>query len=243
MQTNAFPLQGLMPAHSPHLATTRPVCLPYGGPYGVGGSYAVGSGLTLDAGTAQSEVRTLTVGTSTGTLTHTFTADKPYVVTHAYNATTAAVQTAWEAVFGKGNVTVTGTAGTSYVLTFGSGLANKRIGGNLTISSNGNASWAQTTKGSAGAEQYDLFDNSTYTTIDALIENTATLNPQGGRATDVSSGTEQPYSPPAFVEGFFNYADIPNVVTGAVGNDKKLGWATGSASSTTGAVVRLSQKT
>lgn len=242
MQTNSYGQQGLMPAHSPQTAVTRPVSLPYGGPYGVGGSYALGSGLTLDPGTAQAEVRTLTVGTSTGTLTHTFTADKTYVVTHAYNASLTTVKAAWEAVFGVGNVAVTGTAGSSYVLTFQNQLANRRIGGLMSISSNGNASWARTTTGSCGTGQYDLFDNSSYTTIDALLENTCTLNPRGGRATDVSSGTDQPHSPAAWVEGYFYYGDIPNVVTGAVGSDKKLGWATGSSSATTAAVVFLSQK-
>lgn len=245
MLTNTFALQGLMPAHRPDLAVKRPVHLPYGGPYGTtggGGTYATGLALGLVPGTIQSEVFTLTIGTSTGVITNYLYADKVYVVTHDYNATLAVVKAAWEAVFGVGNVTVTGTAGSSYVVTLGGSMANKRLGCYLTQASNGNASWARTTRGNCGAGQYDVYDGSGVTTIDAILMMAVTTNPQGGRVTDQGSGSEQPFAPPAYMEGFFNYADIPNIATAAIGNDKKLGYATGSASLLTGAIVRLSQK-
>lgn len=242
-QLYTFPLQGLTPAFAPDQALSKAVALPFGGPYGTssgGGQYGQGYALGLVPGTAQSEILTLTVGTSTGTLTHYLYADKVYTVTHAYNASTATVKTAWEAVFGTGNVAVTGTAGTSYVLTLQGQLASKRLGCYLAISSNGNASWARTQRGNCGAGQYDVYDGSTVTTADAFLISAVSLNPRGGRATDLNSGTENPFAPPAWVEGFFNYADLgSNMATAAV--TSKLSWYTGSASYTTGAVVRLVQ--
>lgn len=71
------------------------------------------------------DVQTVTItGTPTGgTFTLTFSGQTTSAI--AYNATPAAVQAAFTALssVGAGNATVTGTAGSSYVITFGGSLA------------------------------------------------------------------------------------------------------------------------
>ena len=186
MMTSQKAHSQLEPAHSPAEARTRNVRLPYGGPTGYGGPFRKGTVLGCAAGTVQSEVATLTLAsTPSGTVTATFTGDKGYVVRHAYDATLAAVQALWEGVFGRGNVTVTGTPGSEYVLTFGDQLANTRIGGLFSASiTSGSASWARTTRGSAGAGQFDQYvdagTNNCPTAASAILAHDYFTNPRGG---------------------------------------------------------------
>lgn len=122
----------------------------------------IGVNLDLSApitqGPAASEVQTITIsGTPTGgtwTLSWYGT-----VITLAFNVTTTALQTALQAIqsIGTGNVTVTGTAGASYVLTFAGALANTFLdlavvdGSGLTGGTTPAASIAMTTAGSGAA--------------------------------------------------------------------------------------------
>lgn len=243
-QTASYSQQGLLPAHSPQQAVSRAVALPRGGPKDTGGEFTVGLGLGLVGGTAQPEIWTIDTTGSSGTFTLLFVADRVYSSgAVVYNVSTAALKTALELIFGEGSIaTVTDTAGTQYVVTF---AENVRYGGHPFFANtfgSGSISLTRTQRGCVGAGQYDVYDASTVTTIDALNQYALLLNPMGGRATLNSPGTDTPFCPPAFVEGFFNAADIPNIASGAVGNDKKLGYAIGASVSAAGTILRLSQK-
>lgn len=243
-QLYQFSQQGLMPAHSPHLATTRGVALPRGGPTDSGGEYAQGLGLGLVGGTARPEIWTITTSLADNTFVLHFVADKVYkTAALAYNVSLAALKTALEGIFGVGSIsTVTGTPGTEYVITFAD---NARVGGHVyftELATSGSISIARTQRGSVGAGQFDVYDGSAVTTMDRLLQYATLLNPMGGKATEWSSGTETPYSPAAYVEGFFLAADIPNIASGVVGNDKKLGYDVGSSVTAAGTILRLSQK-
>jgi hypothetical protein len=241
MLVSQFSLAQLEPAYGRDVARVRNVRLPYGGPYAVGGAFAKGRVLGCVGGAAASEVRTLTVGTSTGTITHTFTADRAYVVTHQNNDSLAVVKAAWEAVFGAGNVAVTGVPGTNYILTFQGQLANVRIGGLMSISSNGNAAWARTTPGSAGAGQFDWYvdagTNNAPTTARAVLAHEYLSSPQGELVTE-GRRSGQAYSPPVFVAGYFFAADLTGLDANGVAD---TGWriVEGTAITEAGAVVGL----
>jgi hypothetical protein len=90
--------------------------------------YRTGGPLT-PTGAGANEVQTITItGAPTGgTFSLTFNGQTTPAL--AYNAATSAVQTALQALstVGAGNATVTGTAGSSYVVTFVSGLANTNV--------------------------------------------------------------------------------------------------------------------
>lgn len=238
-----YDLQGILPAHDPQLAICRPVKLPYGGPTDEGGSYAKGLGLGMVGGTAQPEIWTITTTLSDGTWRFVFAGGNKVFKTDAlaYNVSTAALQAALEAIFGDGSLAVTGTAGTEYVITF---AENARVGGLVALpeAATGDISIARTQRGSCGSGQYDVYDGSGVTTIDAILKYQTTLDPTGARETEFGTASGQPFSPDAYTEGFFYASDIPNVASGAVGNDKKLGYSVGSSVSAAGTILRLSQK-
>lgn len=236
-----YSLAMLEPAFDREKAVVRNVRLPYGGPTGSGGSFPKGTVLGCVSGTVQSEVATLTID---GTAAHvtTFTADKVYSVSHAYDATLAAVQTAWEAVFGAGNVLVGGTPGTSYTLTFRNQLANVRIGGLFAVSATGGTpSWARTTRGSAGPGQFDKYvdagTNSCPATARAVLAHDYASDPTGGLVTE-GLKTMQGYSPLAFLAGFFNLADLTGMDANGAADS---GWrfVEGNAVTETGVVLGL----
>lgn len=116
-----------------------------------------GSSVTSSGGTA--EVQTITIsGVPTG---GTFTVSLPGYgsYTAAYNVTTAALATALSSAFGI-TVTVTGTAGTSYVVTFpiASGNVPQMLvdGSGLTGGTTPGASVATTTPGVNGTNTRDV---------------------------------------------------------------------------------------
>jgi hypothetical protein len=231
-----YSLSQLAPAFAPERATARNLRLPYGGPTGTGGQYARGTVLGCVGGTAANEVATLTAGT--GTHTCTFTADKVYSISHAANASLASVQALWENVFGPGNVAVTGTPGTSYVLTFQSQLAFVRIGGVFAVSAaGGSPAWARTTRGSAGAGQYDAYVNGTIDPAAAVLAVDYLSTPQGELVAE-GVRTGQPFSPLCYVSGYFRVADLTGLDAAAAADP---GWrlATGDAITEAGAVVGL----
>lgn len=230
-----YSLSQLQTAFGPFLV--KNLLLPYGGPTGTGGKFAKGTVLGCVGGSAQSEVATLTVS---GTATHVsqFTADKVYQVSHAYNASLATVKTAWEAVFGTGNIAVTGTAGTTYVLTFQGQLANVRIGGLFSSTATGGTpTWARTTRGSSGAGQYDAYLDGTVDPASAVLAVDYLSSPLGELVNEgIRSG--QPFSPLCYLAAFLNVADLTGLDAAAVADP---GWriAVGSAITDTGAVVAL----
>ncbi len=241
-QIFSFGLQGLMPSeNSPPYADVNPCMLPWGGPTGVGGNYVQGLALSIVAGTVQSEVITVTIAGSTGTLVFTFTADKVYQATWLVGASLAAAQTALEGIFGAGNVTVTGTPGTTYTITFAGTSANRRIGGLAAVSATtaGTPTIARTTRGSSGAGQYDVYEGSTFTVIKAFNEYTFASNPQGQPVTDIPA-TGQPSAMPAYTRGRFFAADLVGVLSGAVGpTNGNLILTRGTAITDVGAVLTL----
>jgi hypothetical protein len=98
--------------------------------------YKTGAALT-PTGTGVSEVQTVAItGTPAGgTFSLSFNgATTPAL---AYNAATSVVQTALQALstIGSGNATVTGTAGSSYVVTFTGALANQNVASLVAVSS------------------------------------------------------------------------------------------------------------
>ncbi len=238
-------LQGLMPSQdSPAYATPNPVNMPYGGPYGVGGTYTQGQPISIVAGTIQSEVITVTIAGATGTLVFTFTADQVYQASWLVAATTAVAQTALENIFGVGNVTVTGTAGTTYTITLSGALANQRIGGLVAVSATGSPTVARTTRGSSGAGQYDLYDSSTFTVVKGFLEYTFGSSPQGFISTpDIGFNTEQPQSMPAWTRGRFFVSDLVTTGTYALDTDAmtqgNLIFVRGTALTDVGAEVEL----
>lgn len=229
-----YSLSQLQPAFGP--VVTKCLRLPYGGPTTTGGRYARGTVLGCVGGAAQSEVVTLSLGT--GSHTVSITADKVYQVTHAANVALATVQAQYEAIFGTGNVAVTGTVSTTHVLTFRNQLANARIGCLFAVTSaGGSPSWARTTRGSCGAGQYDAYLDGTVDPAAAVLAVDYLSTPQGELVTD-GVRTGQPFSPLCYVSGFFNVADLTGLDAAAAAD---AGWriATGDAITDTGAVVAL----
>lgn len=118
--------------------------------------YRTGSAPT-PSGAGASEVQTISItGAPTGgTFSLTFGGQTTPAL--AYNASTSAVQTALQALssIGAGNATVTGTAGSSYVVTFTGTLANTNVApivavGTFTGGTSPAISVATTTGGASG---------------------------------------------------------------------------------------------
>lgn len=109
--------------------------------------------ISSSAGT--NEVQTLTLTATGGTFTVTFNGATTSAITASASLpTTAALQTALQglATIGSGNVTVTGTAGSSYVLTFTGALAATNVNPvtvNATALTGGTLTAATTTQGVA----------------------------------------------------------------------------------------------
>lgn len=128
--------------------------LAWAAPYGTTGPTDATSALST---TAASEVQTVTIsGTPTG---GTFTLSYGGQTTAAlqYNAATSAVQTALTGLstIGSGNVAVTGTAGTTYTITFQGTMANQAVymiaaAASLTGGTAPTIAVAQTTVGTTG---------------------------------------------------------------------------------------------
>lgn len=218
-----FGIQGLMPAYAPGLAVERVGALPWGGPTGTGGKWSQGQALGAVGVTAQSEVATLTISGSPtgGTFRPLLTFDKLYDLGNlAYNITLANFQAALIAAVPEfaGNVTVTGTAGTTYTCTFNNNLANQRIGGlfSVTAAFTGGtspaAAWARTTRGSSGVGQLDAYSQASNNRVDAFLKYDTVLTPGGALVPDgVASAllaAGQPFQPTVYVAGIFNVADL-----------------------------------
>jgi hypothetical protein len=231
-----YSLSQLLPAFARDRAVTRNLRLPYGGPAATGGKYAKGTVLGCVGGAAAAEVVTLTLGT--GAHTVTITADKVYQITHAANVALATVQAQYEAIFGAGNVAVTGTVSTTHTLTFQNQLANARIGCLFAVASaGGSPSWARTTRGSCGAGQYEAYLDGTVDPAAAVLAVDYLSTPQGGLVGE-GIPTGQAFSPPCYVAGYFNVADLTGLDANAAAD---AGWrlVTGDAITDTGAVVGL----
>lgn len=170
------------------------------------------------------DVQTLTIagGPTGGTFTIAVTLSGVTQTTTAiaYNATPAAVQTALQNLSLLGsNVTVTGTAGTSYVLTFGGSLSNTPIplvatAGSFTGGASPTITPVHTTVGStAGTAAAYASGNSDGSqipraiakfTVTTDVQGKITLGPQvgGGQWGEVEA------SAPAYFSGTFKTEDL-----------------------------------
>ena len=154
----------LRPAYNDEDARTIPVNL-------APGTYARGQVLGEVTSTGANDVQTVTIGGSPtgGTWTLTATPLAPYkgqaavTLTEPYNVTLAALQADLEQIYGAGNVIVTGTAGSSYVITATGGAARQQItvavvsGSGLTGGTSPSASIAHTTTGAADTGTYGAY--------------------------------------------------------------------------------------
>ena len=248
-------MQGELPLFEYGPAPKRAVNLGVGGPYGVGGAYPQGALLGCVTTAAQSEVVTHTVsGSPTGTkITLTYTADKVYVATTANavsaHASLAQVQAAYESIFGSGNVAVTGTPGTSYVVTFQAGMANTRVNGLLAASAAFTAGTSpaitctRTTRGSCGTAQYELYDGSSGDTneVDAVLAWDFTSDPTGARVQYPGrTAVGQPSQPVAYWGGYFDPTTLSMFTTPSFGSVDSNAYTLGKLlKKAGGAVVRL----
>ena len=104
-------------------------------------------------------------------------------------------------------------------------------------SAGGSPSWARTTRGSAGAGQYDAYLDGTVDPAAAVLATDYLSTPQGELVTE-GIRTGQPFSPLAYLSGFFNVSDLTGLDANAAAD---AGWrvAVGDAITDTGAVVAL----
>lgn len=233
-----YSLSAIEPFIRRDLAQTLPCILPAGGPLNVGGRFAKGTVLGCVGGTPTNEVWTLAIAGATGTVTFTFTADKVYQTTFAVGASLVTVKTQLETIFGSGNLTVTGTPGTSYTITFGSLLANRLMGGLVGITATaGTPTLTRATPGSAGAGQFGVYDNSTVTVARSILMWDYLSDPAGGIATEAGS-TFQPTNALMYSSGYFAVADLTGLDSAAV-SDPGFRLVIGSAITETGAVIGI----
>lgn len=240
MLLRQYTLNPCRPAFYPEIAerSVRPVALPVGGKIDTGAKFDKGTVLGCVGGTAANEYWTITIGSATATVTFTFTCPAGvYQTTFAYNATPAVVQTALETIFGAGNVTVTGTAGTEYVATFGGVLSNRLMGGKVTMTATTDNPTMVRTAGSAGAGQFNAYDNSGVGVARCVNKYDYGTDPQGGRLTDAGS-TGQPSNAEAYMAGYFNVADLTGLDSSAM-SDPGFRLVEGSAITETGAVIGI----
>lgn len=237
MQTRSFTYNELKPAFAPENAVKSVARLPIG-PAVLAGTVLGGTGVV-----ARNDVKTLTItGTPTGgTWQFTFLGYTSGSI--AYNATAAQAQTVVDAFFGAGNCTVTGgpLPGTALVFTFGGVMSNvliKSFGTNnaLTGGTTPAVSFANTTPGSSGAGQVDVYDNSTITVASCVLAIDYTADVNGGYLTE-RGPTGQPYSPPVFYQGYFKVADLIGLDAAAVTDLGHM--AIGTAYNSVGGVLRI----
>jgi hypothetical protein len=217
-----FPFERLDPLY-PGPANEIPVNLP------PNVTYRFGTILGQVAATA-SDVQTITItgGPTGGTFT---LAANGGTATLPYNAAPAAVQAALVSLYGPGTVTVTGTAGTTYVATFGGSMANLPVapvaataaftGGTTPAIAVAHTAIGSTT-GTWAAYAAGNTDGSQNPSL--ILRYTVTSNGYG----DVffgSGGTAGEYGQsyrdcPAFRKGTFRTADLVGLDANAIG---KLG--------------------
>lgn len=198
-----YALQGLLPALSSTENLAGPCILPCGGPVGVGGAFAQGQTLGFVSGTTlQSQVFTTTIttnGASGGIGYWIYYGDIPYsglanLATGGLTANTvttfptaAQMTTALAATVPEwsGNVTVTGSTGGPYTVTFNNLMANKLIGGLLQFvfasATGGPPTAAVTTaqSGWAGSAQVNLYSQASNNRVNGFLINSQSVDPGG----------------------------------------------------------------
>jgi hypothetical protein len=183
-----------------------------------------------------SEVQTVTIGgTPTGgtftlTILNPFTGSTVTTSALAYNASAATVQAALTGPtgFGSGNVTVTGSAGGPYTLTFGSALANTPVApptGDISLLTGGTPTiaFARTTIGrSSGTYGVYASGHSDGSQVPRCILKFACATDaagniyQGNTAGASEWGLSRPECP-AYFSGYFRLSDLVGLDSNALG--------------------------
>lgn len=226
----------------PERAETVAVRLP------AGINYAAGQVLEEVTGAAQSEVQVLTVdGTPTG---GSFTLGYPslnggYDVTDsiAYNAAASVVEDALEEIVGVGNVTVTGSAGGPWTVTYGGELSDMDVALPVLITNGltGGSSPTVTPSVNTAGRNGSFFQ--AYSAGNArIVLESATRTDLGGRMVD-EFGAGTTLTTPAFSRGTFLGTDLVGVdatavpSSGAPGPLGKL--VQGATYASTNAIIRV----
>lgn len=237
MLTRLFTQNELRPAFAPEEAVKITARLP------IGPRIPAGQVLGFTNTAARNDVKTITItGTPTGG-TWTFTFLGQVSSSLAFNATAATVQAAVDAFFGPSCCTVTGGPGpgTPWVLTFTGMMGNVLIKsftvtGSFTGGTTPAIAIANTTTGSAGAGQMDIYDDSTVPTAHGLLAIDYVSDINGGLLTE-RGGSGQPYNPPVYIGGFFRVADLTGLDANGLADLGRM--AVGSAFNTAGGVIYL----
>lgn len=244
-----FGLQGLLPAKRQDLAVPSPVILPAGGPVGVGGSFAQGQAVGYTGIAAQAHIFTVTVTTngSVGAVVYpVYYGDQIYSGLTIPGGLTANAATTYPTAVQlqnalvatvpvwNNNLTVTGSTGGPYTITFTNLCATKLIGGLLqfnvqTAGAGGTPTFAVTTaqSGSAGSAQVNLYSQATNNRVDGFLQYQTLLDPVGGHNYDLAGDIGQASGgEPAWIKGIF-FADTTNLpeksVVGLDANAMTLG--------------------
>lgn len=236
MLTRSFTYNELKPAFAPEIAVKSTARLPVGPPV------LAGTVLGPTGVVARNDVKTITTGgTATGgSFTLSFLGFTTGAI--AWNSTAAQLQTVLDEFFGAGNTVVTGGPfpATGLVITFGGVMSNVLVKSMTTNNSltgtSPTVAIANTTPGSAGAGQLDVYDNSTIAVANSLLAIDYTSDVNGGYLTE-RGPTGQPYNPPVFYSGYFKVADLIGLDAAAVVDLGKM--AIGSAYNTVGGVLRI----
>lgn len=197
--------------------------------------------LLASTGASANAVQTVTItgtpagGTFTLTGTNPTTGDS-VAVTSAYNVATATLQTNLAPIYGAGNVTVTGTAGTSYVVSLVGNLANRPIPlltatHAFTGGSSPNIAVANTTTGGAGGvfQAYNSGGSGGVELPKLLLRYDSATDASGGITLGNQAGSEfgaVQMTTPAYYTGTFRCEDLVGLDSNAVGKIGKLIYGT-----------------
>ena len=220
------------------------------------GTYVAGLllGNTNFGATATNDVQTITVsGTPTGgSFKLVWVIDTSYVTADiAYNATAAAVQTILEALFGVGNVTVSGSGfpGNTAVITFVGKAAAKRIplatlyANALTGGTNSTAAVAHTTTGKAAGGEWVAYDENGsdegQEVARAILKFPVLVDAWGVHKFGGTSNPSKALSAPAYYQGYFRTADLTGLDAAAVTDLGAIVRGNLASASNTGTILRV----
>lgn len=209
-------MDSVQPIRFPQLATKIKVNLPAGVAYPKGTLLG-----NITSAVAASEVRTLTItGAPTGfNGTLAYTADKVYLVSLANLVTTiptaTEMQTAHEAIFGVGNVTVTKSS-LVYTIVFGGDMTFRRVGNAITSTftftagTTPAATYATTTAGTTGVGQFAAYNDalSDGSQVAKVILETAFVTNPAGYVVAENGSTGDVQGPSAWSAGYFRVGDL-----------------------------------
>jgi hypothetical protein len=235
-----YDLTGAMPdIDSPPSAVGSPMVLPAGGPIGIGGGYSAYQALTFTNNPAQPQIFTLTItpNGATGAQGYfVYNGDTVYsgllgqvgITTNLSSAfpTAAQVQAALVAAYQpwSGNVTVTGSVGGPYTITFNSLCATKSIGGLLqyfnatTTGGTPTNTITVTQQGSCGAFDATIFNPNVNNRVDGILMYSQLIDGVGGDNVDLAGDIGQAASGvPAWSHGYFNLDTTNNPEKAVIG--------------------------